>query len=147
MLKEYDPKKFKIIVGTKALSGFADGTFIKVGRNAVAWTMLIGASGEGARARQNDKSGFIEVTLMQTSDDNAYLSAVAIADEQTGAGIIPCLIKDNGGNSVHQAAQCFIEKIPDDERGKDVGSVIWRLLAPALDLFPAGSNSAVNYSA
>src|SRR5690554_1526750 len=100
-MKTYDPKQVQLIVGGVPLSGFADGTFVRVGRRNVAWDLVAGADGEGTRTKSNDKTGFFEFELMQSSQSNQYLSNLALSDELNNAGVVPVLVKDGSGASLH----------------------------------------------
>mgnify|MGYP000032262258 CR=1 FL=1 len=122
-VKTYDPKSVVVTVGGYPISGFADGTFITVERSSDAFTKVVGADGEVSRAKSADRSGSVTFTLMQTSNSNAVLSAFAIADENTGAGVVPILIKE--GNSIVFAAEGWVRKLPNAEWGKEVGNREW----------------------
>ena len=62
-LKTYDPKQISVIVGGAIISGFADGEFVTTERNEDAFTLNVGADGEGGRVKSNNKSGRITLTL------------------------------------------------------------------------------------
>ncbi len=138
-MKTYDPKQIVIIVGGVQLTGFADGSFVTVRRNADAWSLQMGTDGEGTRSKSNDKSGQIEVVLMQSSQGNAYLSNLALADELNNAGIVPALVKDNGGSSLHAAEQVYVKKTPDSEYAREAGPRTWVLETDNLQNFVGGN--------
>lgn len=140
-VKVYDPKQISIIVGGKILSGFADGTFLKVERNEQAYTLKVGVDGEGARAKNNNKSGKFTFTLMQTSSSNDVLSAYASADELGNAGAVPVLVKDHNGTSVATAATAWVQKLPDLEDAKEITMRTWVLETDEL-LMSIGGNNA-----
>ena len=137
--KTYDPSKVQIIVGGFQITGFADGTFLSVARNADAFALYLGTDGEGTRAKSNNKSGRITFTLAQSSDSNAILSGFALADELSNSGIVPVLIKDGSGNSLYSAETAWIVKFPDSEFGKEVGTREWILETDALAVFVGGN--------
>lgn len=140
MAKTYDPKNVSVIVGGHIVQGYEDGTFVKVARNNDMWTTKVGADGEGARAKSNDKSGTIEITLMQSSASNDILTGYALADEINNGGQVPVLVKDNNGTSLHAMESGWIKKMPDDERNKEVGAVTWIIESANLAMFVGGNN-------
>jgi hypothetical protein len=137
--KTYDPSQVAIIVGGYNITGFADGSFITVARNADAFALYVGTDGEGTRAKSNNKSGRITITLAQSSDSNAILSGIATLDELSNNGIVPLLIKDNSGLSLYAAETAWIVKTPDSEFGREVGSREWILETDNLSAFVAGN--------
>ena len=126
-LKSYDPKSVSMIIGSHIVAEFEDGTFINVERNNDTWSIKKGASGETARAKSNDRSGIFTFTLMQTSLSNDFLSALAIADEVENSGIVPVVIKENGGTTVASAIEAWIRRPSAVEYSKTVGSRQWIL--------------------
>lgn len=138
-MKTYDPKLIQVIVGGRALSGFADGTFVEVARANDAWSLQMGTDGEGTRSKSNDKSGTITITLMQSASDNAYLSNLALLDELENAGIVPVMIKDAGGSSLHAAEQAYVKKTPDSEYSREAGPRVWVIETDNLQNFIGGN--------
>ena len=139
-VKVYDPKNVSVIVGGKILSGFADGTFIKAERNEQAYTLKVGVDGEGARAKNNNKSGKLTFTLMQTSSSNDVMSAYAAADELGNGGAVPVLIKDHNGSSVVTALTAWVQKLPDLEDAKEISMRTWVMETDELIMFIGGNN-------
>lgn len=138
-MKTYDPKNILITLGGVAITGFADGTFVTVRRNSDTWSLQMGADGEGTRSKSNDKSGQIEIQLMQSSQSNAYLSNLALADELNNAGLVPALIKNNLGSDLHAAEQSYVKKPADAEYAKEAGPRTWIIETDNLQTFLGGS--------
>jgi len=86
-LKTYDPAQVTIIFAGIPISGFAEGTFVSVERNEDSWALQVGADGEATRAKSNNKSGRVTLTLIQSSFSNDALSAVMAVDENTPAAM------------------------------------------------------------
>ena len=124
-VKTYDPAQVAVIVGGFPITGFADGSFVTVERNADAFALYMGTDGEGTRAKSNNKSGRITITLAQSSDSNAILAGIAAADELRNAGVVPVMIKDNSGESLHVAETAWIVKVPNAEYGREIGTREW----------------------
>lgn len=121
----YDPKEILVIVGIRQMTGFADGTGVKVSRNEDAWTVQSGVTGETARSKNNNRTGSVEISLLQTAEDNQYLSDLALLDENANAGAVPLTVKDNNGNTILFAENAWVKKMPDVEYGKEAGPRTW----------------------
>jgi len=138
-LKTYDAGDVSVVIGTRALSGLAEGTFVTVARAEQTFTKVVGADGEVTRSKTNNKSGTYEITLLQGSSDNAFLSALHLADENTGAGIFPAGVKDNSGSSLHFGQQCWIQKPADAPYGRDAAERVWTIEIADMETFIGGN--------
>ncbi len=139
MVFTYDPKQVSMIVGGKIGHGFADGTFIKLSRNEQAFNLKVGVDGEGTRAKSNNKSGKIEITLMQSSSFNDVLSAYAAADELSNSGAVPVIFKDNSGRTLATALTAWVQKYPDAEFAKETSTRAWTLETDELNILIGGN--------
>lgn len=135
----YAPNRVSVVVGGKLLSGFGEDTFVKVMRDADAYTRVMGVDGVGSRARNNDRSGTIEITLHATAPSNSILQAFATADEQGDTGAVPVIVRDNNGATLATAVTAWVKKLPDVEYGKSVGERVWTLETDNLQLAITGN--------
>ena len=135
----YDPKQISVVIGGHIVSGYADGTFVKVMRNEDAFTTVIGADGEVTRVKTNNKSGRIEVTIQQSSASNDVFSAYAAADELSNSGIVPALVKDLVGRSLATAARVWVVKQPEAEMAKGMSNRTWVFETDELIQFTGGN--------
>ncbi len=119
-----DPTEVQINVGTLTLTGFADGSFIKLSRNTPElYKRKVGAKGEVSRSRVVDKSGTIEVTLKHTSPNNSQLYALA-----QNPATFPVTVLENGEAKFSATStEAWIEKTPDPEFGEEEGNAAWTL--------------------
>ena len=138
-LRTYDPKQVVLTVGGVPINGFADGTFISVERSSDTFEKVSGADGITSRAKINDFSGSLVVTLAQTSPSNDVLSSIALLDEASSSGVVPVLLKDVGGSTIIFSAKGWIKKPPTVEYGKAITNREWALDLADLD-FLVGSN-------
>ncbi len=122
--------------------GFADDTFVEIERNEEGFTLLIGALGDGARARSLNKSGKITFTLMAAAPVNSLLAAAAQADEITGEGYGPIQIKDLNGEMLVSAAEAWVSKRPKIERAAANSTIQWVLECRSLEVFEGGNISS-----
>ena len=123
----YDPSQVVISIGGQTVSGFADGTFITVSRNNPTWSLTSGASGETCRAKSNDWSGTIELTLMQSSSMNNFLSAKMLLDELSNNGKFAFNLLDADGTTLVSALECWVQQAPSVEYGKELSDRTWTL--------------------
>lgn len=138
-VKTYDPKGVSLIIGGHIVQGYADGSFVKVARNNDAYTTKVGADGEPSRTKNNDKSGTVEITILQSSASNDVLSGYALADELNNGGQVPVLVKDNNGTSIYVSESGWVKKIPDADLGKEMGERTWVIECGSLDMFVGGN--------
>ncbi len=138
-MKTYDPDLISVVVGGYTLSGFADGTFVTVERDEDTWILSIGADGEGARAKSNNRSGTITITLMQSSDSNKILSDLATADELSNSGVFALLIKDSSGASLYSAETAWIQKPAASEFARELGTREWTIRTDNLIVYVGGN--------
>lgn len=141
-VRTYDPKQCLIIIGGVPMSGFADGTFVSVERSSDTFTKVSGADGIVSRAKTNDRSGTLTLTLAQTSPSNDVLSGFQIADELTNNGIVPVLIKDISGRSTYVSGFGWVRKPPTGEFGKEIADREWVLDLADLEVFTGGNADA-----
>jgi len=137
----YNPAEVAVIFAGAPLSGFADGTFVTVERNEDSYTLQVGTDGEQCRSKSNNKSGRITVTLMQSSQSNAILSAFHALDELSpnGDAIAPSLVKDNQGTSLYAAEKSWIVKPASAEHGRESGSREWIIETGHLNVLVGGN--------
>lgn len=139
VVKNFNPAEYSIQIAGATASGFADGTFISVERTNDAFNMATGADGEVTRIASVDKSGTFTITLNQSSSFNDFLSNLFIADENTGKGAFPVLVKDPTGTSVSSAPVCWITKPATSGWSKDVETREWTIVAAHLTMFVGGN--------
>ena len=137
-LRTYDPKKVIVTFGGVPISGFADGEFVNADRTNDMFTMVSGADGNATRSKSNDKTGTVQITLLQTSESNKYLSAIQIVDENANEGVLPLLISDVSGTSFVASPFAYIAKPVNVTEAKDVGNRVWTFQCVDMDIFESG---------
>lgn len=138
MAKDYDPKQVTIVVGGHIVEGYADGTFASLERSKDAYALTVGAGGEGARAKSNDKSGELTITLLQSSKSNDVLSGYATADEISNSGQVPAFLKDNNGTTLAEAVTAWVKKKPTLEYGNEITNRVWVISSDNWDILAGG---------
>ena len=127
MVHTYDPSKISLIVGLVPITGFSDGSMVKVTRASDAFTKVVGADGIVSRAKSLDKSGEVEIQLVQTAPSNDTLNAFALLDDVANAGVVPLSISDALSNTRILSGHSWVRKLPDIEYGKDLANRTWIL--------------------
>lgn len=137
----YDPALVVVTWGELRLEGFTDGTAIKVERAEDRYSTKVGLDGEGARTRNNNRSGTVEVTLLQTSLTNGELSTKAQLDDDSAIPLPPqpLTVKDLNGFSLHHAANAWIQKTPASEYAKEAGDRTWVFGTASLRNYDGGN--------
>ena len=120
----YDPTKIVVVVGGVIVSGFADGDFITAKRDEDLYMKRVGADGHVARARNGNKSGTIEIKLLQSSPAVNEISALVALDNFLFDGdiLIPISIVEPGsGAELVASTQSWLKTPPEMVYGKEVG--------------------------
>lgn len=138
-VRTYDPKLVLVIVGGVPLSGFADGTFVAVERTSDTFSKVSGADGVLSRAKTNDRSGTLTLTLAQTSPANDVLTGFAVADELTNEGVVPVSITDLSGRTAIVSGFGWVKKPAKAEFGKEISNREWALDLADLNMANGGN--------
>lgn len=138
-VRTFDPSQTILTVNGIPISGYADGTGIRVSRSNDMYSKSSGMDGVTSRSKSSDKSGEITITLAQTSPSNDVLSVIALADETRNAGVIPVTVADLSGRSIYASAKAWIRKPPDAEFGKEVSNREWVLDCADLKMYSGGN--------
>lgn len=142
----YDPAQVIVTVGVRSISGYADGTFVRVSREVDSFTKYVGSDGTVARTKSNNYSGSITITLMQTSPDNDYLTNLLALAETANAqslGVFNVKITDKTGTSVFSSANAWIRKYPDVDYARDISTREWVIDVDRLEMVVGGNSQGV----
>ena len=138
-VKTYDPNEVICIVGGAIISGYADGTYLNVERDEQMFQKVEGADGFVYRAKSNNKSGVLTLTLQQTSPSNDVLSGFMVADELTNSGIVPVFIKDAIGTTVLVSGEGWVQQMPAVGYAKEVNNREWSIAMAQINAFVGGN--------
>ena len=135
----YDPAEVFVTIGGNIISGYADGTFVEVEFDEQQWNKVTGADAHTARAKTNNYSGSVTITLLATSVGNDILNSLWQADKRDNSGAKPLLIVDAQGNTKWSATYAWVRQMPTQGFAKEVGTREWVLDCSAL-IGHAGGN-------
>lgn len=141
-LKIYDADQVSFVfAGIGIDSGWADGEFCRVEQTTPNFTSKAGTDGEVTRSKTNDRRAKITLILMQSSDGNAVLSAIANIDKAgpNGAGVGPILIRDRQGTSIYTAAKAWIAEEPKVSFSREAEAREWTLECADLKRLDGGN--------
>lgn len=124
---------------TRTIEGYADGTGILCAKQAENFTFQKGSDGEPLRARTNNDSWLVTLTLMQSSISNDLLSTIVNADLVTGLGVFDLAIRDLSGRTVFEARNCYIQQTPDIEFAREGTSREWQIMCPSARVVVGGN--------
>ena len=127
MLKTYSSKEVLIALGSHAVTGYADDSFITIEPNGDGIMKKVGCDGEVARAISPDGTYKVKIALLQTSPTNSFLQEKYELDRKTGDGTFPVLIKDLTGGMIFSADVGWIVKPPSRAFGKDTNNREWEI--------------------
>jgi hypothetical protein len=139
MLRNYDPAANIVSFLGNIFTAFGTDNAIQASFSEDLWLPAVGISGETARSRNHNESGTVTLTLLATSPENDILSNAVALDKVTATAIGPLFIKEKNGTTVLHAPEAYIQKMPDMERAKEVGTVPWVIFCPRMELHLGGT--------
>ncbi len=144
--KVYNPDEITIVMGPVLITdGFADGEFLRIESAAPLAQSVVGASGEVAVSRSNDRRATVTIILLQTAAANLGLSVLAnlfkLSPNSAGA-IVPFLAKDQNGISLYTAQNAWVMQEPAAGFDRTAQSREWQIEAANMVRIDGG-NTAV----
>ena len=116
-----------IAIGSHAVSGYADDSYVSVEPSGDGTTKKTGCDGEIVRSMSPDHSFVVKVTLLQTSDSNSYFQELYNRDQETGDAIEPIMVQDLMGGLLFSADQAWVPKPAARVRGKEATNNEWEI--------------------
>nr|BFD33729.1 hypothetical protein GTC16762_33480 [Pigmentibacter ruber] len=137
----YNPESTIVNIGGVEVTGFADGSFIKVKRTKDLYTLKSGAHGDSIFVKNPDRTGTISVTIISTFKTNDKLSALLLADEiaPNGTKEIPIIVKDTNGLTLCTGLG-RLKGWPELERSVEEKPIEWTFLVRNLRMFLGGTD-------
>lgn len=131
----YDVKKVSLILAGQNISGFSPNSFLEVSYDQDRVTVMEGAQGEVAFSNSASKLGTLKISLLQTSEDHSFLTAVAASTK-----VFSMLARDASGKSLAKGTRCRIAKMPSltfSAQASD--SYTWEIKVADLDMSVGGN--------
>ena len=136
MYQQYSPKDVVCSWNGIAIEGFAPDSFLRLQRTSPLITPVVGAGGQVALTRNADKTGTIEIELMQTYLSNQMLSAIQAKQDnmELEADISSnFVIYDPSGSVLATGINAWLQELPQIELGRDQNSKTWIFGCEKLD--------------
>ncbi len=138
-MQQYSFLNTILLINGVEITGFDEGDdVINLSRINDSAAHKIGTDGEMTISISADRSGNVVFRLMQTSDSNAYMSALINAQENGGFVPIFMQFKDTKGNDLGSGTQGYITKPADMVRGTNANSQEWVVVVERLDMLHLG---------
>jgi hypothetical protein len=139
----FDPSKVILAINDYQITGFIDGAFIEVIQNAPYFRNVPGIRGKATRVRSRDRTGTVNIRLMQTSPDNEVLSKLVEQDDIHQSGLLLATLRDVGGQSGLQFGGAYIEGPPNINYSSAETSLRgWRLHYQFITRYYVGGNES-----
>lgn len=131
-LKAYDPTQVIVVIGGVPVPH--EG--VEVGYDEEQYEFTVGVQGEPVRTKNANRLGTVLVKVLQTNPANDALSTA-----QAAGLLVPVLIKDFNGTTLHMMAEGTIVDVPKKTYGKTGDQVNeWKVRGVLTTAF-VGSNS------
>lgn len=138
-MKEYSFLNIVLLVNGVSIEGYDEGddviTLERLGDSAAH---KIGTDGEMTVSLSADRSGSVRFRLMQTSDDNSFLSGLINAQEN--GAFVPVFVqfRDTKGGDLGSGTQGYIPRPAAMSRGTNANAQEWEIIVERLDLLHLG---------
>lgn len=138
-MKQYSFLNTILLINGIEIQGFDEGDdTINLARLNDSSSHKIGTDGEMTLAISADRSGTATFRLMQSSDSNAYMSALVNAQENGAFIPIFMQFKDTVNSDLASGTQGYITKPADMVRGENPNSQEWVVVVERLDMLHLG---------
>lgn len=126
-IRTYSPENVTVNWGGKFnFTGFADGTFITMTRSTPRTDVVVGAKGDNAITKSANYSGTVEVTLLQNSPTNEYLTYIMNVEDTSGELTrAPIEVIDPSGAVLSIAQRCHIQEPAPTTLGDGQNAKTW----------------------
>lgn len=145
ILGTYSPENIVVVLSNSKMShtvsGYADGTFLAISRQAPHASLYTGADLSNARVVRGNKGATVALTLHQAGESNDIFSALLAADElsRDGTDCFSITIKDTIGRSEYYSPVAFLGNNPDASFGVDIETREWQIHCVSLTQVTAGN--------
>ncbi len=126
-VKTYNPRQLIVTVGNKAISGFAEDSFLTIEEKGNGVVSKTGCDGEVARAVDPTKQYTINLTLLQMSDSNSLLHKYYMRDKADGQGVFPITIKSITNDTIINTNAAWVVKEAVRTFGRETNNRQWTI--------------------
>lgn len=138
-IANYSPDSVNCLAFGIPLDGFADGTFITIGKDKVPYGSTETADGQVARLYTNSQTYTISLTFHRGSTSNDILTKLWQLDEISQVGKFSLFIKDLSGTDLFFSTNTWIEGVPNIVQSTNFDTRTW-ILRSSQAVINIGSN-------
>lgn len=121
----YNCSKVKIALGSHAVTGYAEDSFVVIEPIDAGVTSKAGCDGEIVRSVDPNERFTVKITLLQSSPTHRFLLNRYKQDKKDGNGNFPILINDLTGKEKFSADAAWVTKLPAKTNGKESQNKEW----------------------
>lgn len=137
IVRTYDPKNVKIIIGVVPVSGLVS---IKVSQPDKSFEKTRASDGTVSRTAKNVRDYEVTLVILATSLINNVLAEYHALDLQNNQGTFPLIIEDlNQGIPLLIAETAWITGYPDTEKGESAADMEWVIDTGQSEYTPGGA--------
>ncbi len=123
----YNSSKVLIALGSHAVSGYAEDSFVVIEPIDGGVTSKAGCDGEIVRSVDPNERFTVKLALLASSPTHRFLMNKYRQDKKDGTGAFPILINDLTGEEKFSANKAWVTKIPSSTKGKESQNKEWTL--------------------
>lgn len=126
-IREYSPENVVITWGGKlVVKGVADGTFLTATRNSPRTETVVGGKGDVGITRKADRTGIIEITLLQNSPTNQHFSYLVNGEDLRGVLTRANIqVSDPSGSMLVIGKRCHLQTPAPITLGDGQNANVW----------------------
>lgn len=134
----YSPTDVHLVISGYSIIGWNS---ISITRTTPEYKMIRGIRGKHTRARSQDTSCSLSISLSQASSTNDVFSQILEKDRETGNGRLTIILKDNSGSSKFESNEAYIIGYPTSSYTDGFESREWTIFCQTTSQFVVGGNS------
>lgn len=123
----YNSSKVKIALGSHAVTGYAEDSFVVIEPIDGGVTSKAGCDGEIVRSVDPNERFTVKLTLLASSPTHRFLLNKYKQDKKDGSGVFPILVNDLTGEEKFSANKAWVTKLPSKTNGKESQNKEWVL--------------------
>lgn len=123
----YNSSKVKIALGSHAVTGYAEDSFVVIEPINGGVTSKAGCDGEIVRSVDPNERFTVKLTLLASSPTHRFLLNKYKQDKKDGSGVFPILVNDITGEEKFSANKAWVTKLPSKTNGKESQNKEWVL--------------------
>lgn len=123
----YNSSKVKIALGSHAVTGYAEDSFVVIEPIDGGVTSKAGCDGEIVRSVDPNERFTVKLTLLASSPTHKFLLNKYKQDKKDGTGLFPILVNDLTGKEKFSANKAWVTKIPSNTKGKESKNKEWTI--------------------